>query len=181
MARYCMSNAGSISGGCQEIRAIQLHLHAKLFERKKKSFMNKRKKPFNLLWISASSDQLQLPLPSPSLSPSTSHNHSPPSHTHYRPSPPSHPPHSPHQHPPPPPTCNSHFTTKPPYSISVSFPRLRRSEAASLWDGREGGRGVVWDGMGWDMGRGQLVGIELVYAERVRVRGGVGCCMGGEG
>jgi len=30
---------------------------------------------------------------------------------------------------------------------------------------------VVWDGMGWDMGRGQLVGIELVYAERVRVRG----------
>jgi len=32
--------------------------------------------------------------------------------------------------------------------------------------------------MGWDgMGGGQLVGIELVYAERVRVRGGVGCCM----
>jgi len=43
MARYGMSNAGSISGGCQEIGAIQLHLHAKLFERKKKSFMNKRK------------------------------------------------------------------------------------------------------------------------------------------
>lgn len=170
-ARYGMSNARSISGNCQEIRAIQLHLHAKLFERKKKSFMNKRKTHSNLLWISTSSDQLQLPLPSPSLSPSTSHNHSHPSHTtpittlplpltplthptNTPPTPSLTPPPlrarlPPYPPPPPlPPTCNSHFTTKPPYSISVSFPVCAGARLPVCgWEG-VGGCGMGWDGCG---------------------------------